>query len=231
MSHLHALRRGPARLLLVAAVACAALVPARPAVAQSGKGEYVGVWSVAGSLGYAIPTTDEYDNAFAWRLAAGYSPLPQLELALEVGGFTTDVSQPDEHGISPHTIASGSIEVFPVCLTASYRRALPDLFSTLTLLAGVGYYQLDYRMADEARAVFEAGGVRGLPDQTVDDAWGVHVGAGLEYAVTERLSLFGEGRYVFLSPEAHGTAAPGRPIDGDLDLDTWLFSGGLKFAF
>jgi outer membrane protein W len=222
---------GVPRVPLHAALAALLLALAAPAGAQSGKGDYVGSWSAAAAVGYAVPNTDEYDNAFAWRLAGSYSPLPQFEIGLEIGRFSTQVSQPDANGISPHTIASGTVEVRPVCLTAQYRRPLPDLFSTLTLLAGVGYYFLDYAMADEARAVFEAGGVRGLPDQSVDDAWGAHLGAGIEYALTERLSLVGEGRYVFLSPEASGTASPGRSIDGSLDLDTWLFSGGLKFTF
>ena len=207
------------------------LLAAGEAGAQSGKGDYLGVWSAAAAIGYAIPTTDEYDNAFAWRLAVGYSPMPRIEIDLEFGRFLSDVSQPDADGIPDHTIASGELEVRPVSLTAQYRTPMPGLLSTLTLLAGFGYYFIDYAMADRPRDVFESGGAPGVPDQSVDDAWGWHLGAGLEYALTERFSLAVEGRYLFLSPQASGTTASGRRIDGSLDLDTWMFTGGVKVAF
>jgi opacity protein-like surface antigen len=227
--------RAPAgrRLLeyLVAAAATALLLRAAPAAAQSGKGEYLGAWSGAASLGYAVPNTDEYENALVWRVALGYSPLPQFELDLEFSQFTTDVSQPDPDGIPSHTIASGSIEIRPVCLTAQYRRPLPEVLSTLTLLAGVGYYFIDYEMGEEQRGVFQDGDVPALPDQEVDDAWGFHAGAALEYALTERVSLVAEGRYLFLEPSARGTGASGRSFDGSLDLNTWLFTGGVKVGF
>jgi len=214
-----------AMAILLAAWLC---VPAR-AGAQSGKGDYIGSWSLSASLGYAVPNTDEYDNAVAWRLAAGYSPLPQFELDLEIGSFSTDVSQPEENGIPTHTIASGRLDVRPVCLTAQYRTPLPETLSTVTLLAGVGYYFVDYEMGDEQREYY--GGSGGLPDQTVDDAWGFHAGAGLEYALTARVSVAAEGRYLFLSPQASGTSVPGTRFDGSLDLNTWVFTGGVKIAF
>ena len=220
-------RLGP----LAAALSCGVLLRGAPAAAQTGKGEYLGAWSIAGSLGYAVPNTDEYDNAFAWRAALGYSPLPQFELDLEFGRFATDVSQPDPGGIPSHTIASGSLGITPVCLTAQYRRPLPQLLSTLILLGGVGYYFIDYSMGAEQRDAFEAAGVTGLPDQEVDDSWGFHLGAGLEYAVTERISLVAEGRYLFLNPSARGTTASGGRFDDSLDLDTWMFTGGVKVGF
>ncbi len=225
-----ALARGAGAVSAALLVACAALLP-RPAFAQSGKGDYLGVWSVAASAGYAVPNTDQYGNSLTWRLSGGYSPMPRFELDLEVGRFSVDVDQPEANGIPEHTIASGTLAVRPVCLTAQYRHPLPDLFSTLILLAGGGYYFIDYDMAAAPRAVFAAGGVRGLPDQSVDDAWGFHAGAGIEYAYSERLSLVAEGRYLVLAPHADGTAAPGRRIDGSLDLDTWILTGGLKVTF
>lgn len=218
-------------LALLAASAAALLVPAAPAAAQSGKGEYLGAWSLTGSLGYAVPNTDEYGNAFAWRVALGYSPLPQVELDLEFGRFSADVDQPDPDGVPTHTIASGSLEITPVCLTAQYRRPLPEMLSTVGLLAGVGYYFVDYGMGAAPRAALGAAGEPGAPDHEVDDAWGFHAGAALEYAATERVSLVAEGRYLFLEPSARGTAQGGQRFDGSLDLNTWIVSGGVKVWF
>lgn len=220
---------GAARWLAAAVLAAACLTPGAVAAA-SGKGDYVGTWTLGAAVGYAVPDTDEYANVATWRLAAGYSPAPQFELDLEIGRLAAGVQQPDADGVPSHTIASGELEILPVCLTAQYRAPLPELLSTLSLLAGVGYYFIDYTMDEAPRARFEAAG-GGLPDQSVDNAWGLHAGAGLEYALTERLSLAGEVRYLYLAPQARGTAAGGERFDGTLDLNTWLFSGGLKVVF
>jgi len=201
------------------------------AQAQSGKGDYIGEWSVSGGLGYAIPNTDAYGNSLSWRLGVGYSPLPQFEFGLELGWFSSTVSQPEPDGIPTHDIASGKLEVLPVCLAVQYHIPLAETMATFNLLAGAGYYFVDYTMADEPRARFVSSGVRGLPDQTVSDAWGFHAGAGLEYALTSWSSVTFEGRYVLLAPHVSGTAKDNYTLDGSLDLNTWLFTGGIKVAF
>jgi len=209
-------------------VACLA---AGAASAQSGKGDYVGRWSVAGDIGYAIPNTDAYGNVLTWRAGIGYTPLPQFEIDLELGRFAPGVTQPEANGVPTHDIASGRIEAWPVCVTMRYHLPLQAEMTTFELLAGAGYYFIDYTMADGPREVFAAGGDDGLPDQVVRDAWGFHVGAGLEYALTGWLSLTAEGRYVFLAPEVSGTTGDGHQLGGSLDLNTWLFTGGMKVAF
>lgn len=217
--------------LAVAAALSVACLAAEAAQAQSGKGDYIGRWSVSGGLGYALPSTDEYSNEFTWRLGIGYSPVPQFEIGLELGRFETEVTQPEADGLPNHDIASGKIEVQPICLALQLHLPLAESMATFNLLAGGGYYFVDYTMADAPRAVFAAGDVAGLPDQTVSDAWGFHVGAGLEYAVTDWLSIMVEGRYVFLAPDVSGRANEDRLLGGSLALNTWLFTGGIKVAF
>lgn len=224
--------RGGARRGLAAAAAGVLLcLAAGVAQAQSGKGDYIGGWSVSGSAGYAIPNTDEYGGALAWRLGVGYSPLPRFEIGLELGRFSSDVSQPEPDGVPNHDIATGRLEVLPVCLALQYHVPLAGTMTTFNLLAGAGYYFIDYAMADAQREYFGSLGVEGLPDQSVRDAWGVHAGAGLEYALSSWFSLTVEGRYVFLAPHVRGTAKDGYAIEGSLDLNTWLFTGGMKVAF
>lgn len=227
-------KRAPARVPAVAAVAAAVLVvclAAGVAQAQSGKGDYVGRWSYSGAIGYAIPNTDEFGNAISGRIGLGYSPVPAFEIGLEVGLFSTEVSQPEVNGIPDHDIASGQIDVIPVCLVVKYHAPLPQSMATFTLLAGGGYHFVDYTMGDEPRAVFASGGGAGLPDQVVRDAWGFSAGAGLEYALAWWLSLTVEGRYIVLMPSVSGTAKDGVQLGGNLDLNTWLFTGGIKVAF
>ena len=219
------------RGLAAAAAGVMLCLVAGVAQAQSGKGDYIGRWSVAGSLGYAIPNTDEYGGGLVWRLGGGYSPIPQFEIGLELGRFSTAVSQPEPDGVPNHDIASGRLDVLPVCVAAQVHIPLAETMATFNLLAGAGYYFVDYTMADASREFFVASGVEGLPDQSVHDAWGFHTGAGLEYALTGWLSLTVEGRYVFLAPKVSGTAAAGNQLGGSLDLNTWLFTGGIKAAF
>lgn len=201
------------------------------AQAQSGKGDYVGAWSVSGGLGYASPNTDAYGDALAWRLSVGYSPIPPFEIGLELGRFTTEVTQPEPDGMPNHDIASGHLEVLPISLFVQYHIPLSATMATVNLLAGAGYYFINYSMADGPRGIFASGGAEGLPDQTVRDVWGFHAGAGLEYALTGWFSVMLEGRYVFLAPHVSGTAKDDYALGGSLDLNTWLFSGGMKVAF
>jgi opacity protein-like surface antigen len=225
------IRRARGAALGAALAAALVAAAAGPAGAASGKGDYVGTWTASAQLGYAVPNTDEYAGALAWRLAVGYQPAPQFELDLELGRFVTDVDQPDAGGVPTHTIASGELDVRSICLTAQYRAPLPELLSTLTLSGGAGYYFVDYAMGAEPRAVFAALGTAGLPDQQVDDAWGFHLGAGLEYALTERFSLLADGRYLFLTPGTRGANAAGGSFAGELDLNTWQLTGGVKLVF
>ena len=219
------------RQLSAAVTAIAIILAAWVAQAQSGKGDYIGRWSVSGNLGYAIPNTDEYGNSVAWRFGAGYSPLPQFEIGLELGRFTSAVSQPESDGVPNHDIASGRLEVLPLCLAVQYNIPLSETMASVNLLAGAGYYFVQYSMAVAPREIFVAGGVEGLPDQAVRDAWGFHAGAGLEYALTGWLSVTLEGRYIFLAPHVSGTAKGDYALGGSLDLNTWLFTGGMKVAF
>ena len=119
-------RSAPLRRLAALAAGVVVCLAAAGAHAQSGKGDYVGRWSVSGGIGYAVPNTDEYGNALAWRAGLGYSPIPQFEFDLELGGFSSAVSQPETDGIPTHDIASGNLDVLPVCLTVQYRTPLPE---------------------------------------------------------------------------------------------------------
>jgi outer membrane protein W len=218
------------RLVAVAAAAVLCLA-AGSAAAQSGKGEYVGQWSVAGKIGIAIPNTDDYSNVAVWGLALGYRPVPWFEVALETGRFATTVEQPEPDGIPNHDIASGRLEVIPLCLDLQFSAPLAESMATAFFTVGGGYYLVDYTMADEPQAVFAAGGAAGLPDQFVHDAWGAHAGVGLEYVLASWLSFTVEGRYLLLAPKVSGTARDDYQLGGSLNLNTWLFTGGIKVAF
>lgn len=219
-----------AAVIAAATLLVLAAVPGR-AFSQSGKGDYVGLVNVTLQGGFAVPNTDEYLNTFSYQGAVGYSPFPWLEIDLEAGRFASTVSQPEKNGVPTHTIASGELTVIPVTLTAQVRYPMPEIFSTLYVLGGAGYYLTEYAWDDDSREYFAGKGAR----QSIDDAWGFHLGAGVEYHMTDHLSLVGEGRYIILSPAAQGTWTDEdgtlQSFDQELDLNTWLFTGGIKVLF
>ncbi len=104
--------------------------------------------------------------------------------------------------------------------------------ATVNLLAGVGYYFVDYTMADEPREIYAASGVEGLPDQTVSDALGVPRRRGARVRPHRLVQRHGRGPLsVSLRRGVSGTTKDGYELGGSLDLNTWLFTGGIKVAF
>lgn len=216
--------------IVVVTVLCLAAAPGR-GLAQEGKGDYLGLFNVTLQGGYAIPNTDEYANTVYYQGAVGYSPVPWFELDIEVGRFATTVSQPEKNGVPTHTIASGDLTVLPVTLSAQVRYPVPEILSSLYFLGGAGYYFTDYGWSGASRDYFAGKQAQ----QSIDDAWGFHLGAGIEYHMTGHLSLVGEGRYLILAPRAWGSWTDEneaqQEFDRKLDLNTWLFTGGLKVVF
>lgn len=228
------------RLPAIAVAALLGLVATTdPAHSKSGKGDYIGQYSVAVQGGFAIPNTDEFDNTFFYQGSLGYSPIPWLEVSLGAGRFQSNVSQPEPHGVPVHTIATGDLEVIPLIATVHLRYPMQEIFSTFTAFAGAGYYLVDYEMGGEARRFLDEKSQSSPTGetfpQTVGNDWGFHLGVGIEYHMTDHLSLVGEGRYIILSPAMSGSACDEAGweyrFSGSLDLNTWLFTGGIKVAF
>ncbi len=213
----------------------------RVALAQTGEEKYLGDISLGASIGYAIPTTDEYDNAAAFKITAGYSITPYFNLEAGLGRFSSTVSQPDANGVSMFTIASGDLRVIPLTLTGQFRYQVPEIFSIFYGLAGLGYYFVDYSWSDDTEAYFESV-KEAFPafstrvKQEVDNGFGFHLGGGLDYLLTSQLSLNIEAQYILFSPKARGfwkdlEDGTERLFDNDLDLNTFLFTAGIKFWF
>lgn len=206
------------------------------ATAQELESEFLYGFDLKASIGYAVPNTDDYDNSFTFQVSAGYDVAQWLNLELGVGYFSSQIDYPFA-GPPAHTIAEGDLKVIPFTLTAQVRHSLPELFLTVYALGGVGYYLVDYTWSGGSEAYFD--GIRetyGAASQSVDDSFGFHLGGGLEYPLTASLALAAEGRYIVLRPGASGdwtdpvTEMP-VSFDDELDLNTWLFFGGLKYMF
>lgn len=223
-----------AAAVLVAALTC---VPA-PSRAQEGDGggDFLYGFNLSASLGYAIPTTDEYSNSFTFRFGAGYALTGNLTLDLGISRFKSDVDH-EMTSPPPNTIADGTLKVTPVVMSLQFRRPVPQFFSTVYALAGIGYYFVDYGWDGNSKEYFQqVEELYGPAIQSVSDSFGFNLGAGFDYPVSTHLALNVEGQYIFLSPEAKGewrdviTGEPYR-FDDSIDLNTWLLTVGMRYFF
>lgn len=194
-------------------------------------------FDVNASVGFVIPTTDEYSSTLGWKLGAGYSLTDMFSLELGFGYHNIKV----DHGTDTppaNTIADGELKILPLVLTALFRHPVPQAFGTVYGLAGVGYYFIDYSWSDESVLYF--GEVEALyrPPllQEVDNGIGFNVGGGFDYPLSANFVCTVEGQYLFLRPESRGEwrdllRGETHAFDDDLDLDSWIISAGVRYLF
>jgi outer membrane protein W len=178
-------------------------------------------FDVNASVGFVIPTTDEYSSTLGWKF--GYH-----NIKVDHGTDSPPVN----------TIADGELKILPLVLTALFRYPVPQAFGTVYGLAGVGYYFIDYSWSDESVRYF--GEVEALyrPPlvQEVDNGLGFNIGGGFDYPLSANFVCTVEGQYLFLRPESRGEwrdllRGETHEFDDDLDLDSWIFRAGVRYLF
>ena len=226
------LRSALAALLAVLIIAC----PVPSAAQLDEGGELFYGFNLNASLGGAIPTTDEFSNSFYFRLGGGYEISPNFSLEVGMGRFATEV----EHGMDTppaNTVADGEMKVIPLTLALQLRYPVPQMFGTVYGLVGLGYYFIDYSWSGSSEEYFdEVEALYGPAVQSVSDSVGFQLGAGYDYPLSANMFLNLEGQYVILSPEASGSwrdvvTGERHSFDGDISLNTWIFSLGVKYLF
>ena len=117
----------------------------------------------------------------------------------------------------------GSLNIRSVPVTLTGRLYVPvGVTSSIFAAAGAGWYHLIYDYSSDLESI-------GVDDRT-DSTFGWHVGGGLDLGIAPRVSLFGEGRAVFVDPN--------RSLDEDtlqqaedFNYDSTYFAGGLTLHF
>ncbi len=192
---------------------------------------------VNASLGFAVPNTDEFGSGFFIRGGAGYELNRHFAVSAGLGWFSSSVD--NDMDVPPgNTIADGELGVIPLTLSLEARHPFPELYGTLYGIAGIGYYFIDYSWSGGAKEYFdEVERLYGIPvSQEVSNSFGFDLGAGFEYPLTAQLFFNAEGQYIFLQPEAEGVwrdLITGEPhvFKKDLDMNTWIFTLGVKYLF
>lgn len=220
----------------VPGVLTALLVVASLSPAKAADEDFLYGFNLNASLGYAVPTTDEYSNSFYFRFGGGYSFNSTLALDLSVGRFSSDINH-DLDFPPGRTVADGTLKVTPLVLAAQLRYPLHQIFSTVYALAGVGYYLVDYSWDRPSKEYFrEVEELYGPAGQSVSDSFGFNLGGGLDYPLGTHFLINVEGQYLFLNPDAKGAwrdllTGELHQFNDSLDLNTWLFTAGVRYLF
>ncbi len=65
---------------------------------------------------------------------------------------------------------------------------------------------------------------------SMDPAFGMKFGGGVDFFVTENLAIFREGSFIWSDADAT-VAGRGAVASATVDTDTWLIGGGIKYVF
>jgi opacity protein-like surface antigen len=167
-------------------------------------------------LGYA-KTKDAENGNYMIGGHLELQPAPILGIQGAIDYRDTDDVRLSSQGADDDLV----IRTVPITVTGRLYLPMGPSFEPFAA-AGAGWYHLRW---DFSEALEEAG----IEDHT-DTSFGWHLGAGARVAVSPRVSLYGEGRYVFLDPERSFDESVQDDIE-DIDFNQSFVAGGLNFHF
>lgn len=166
---------------------------------------------------------------------------PNFALKLSIGQTKVDVKVLGEITLTPF------IGALQFRIPISNKQLLPYME------AGIGHYRAkaDFEEMEkelqQAMAILEREYPGTLIESTVEgeveSKLAYHIGAGLEYAVSQNFALYGNARYVFLRPHLEaemkstgtylGIRTPPiiEPYEEDINLNSWWIFIGAKMSF
>jgi outer membrane protein W len=178
--------------------------------------------------GIYSPTGDlddfNFDTAFNGEIAYGRYLNPNLALEIGVGYFKSDASI---SGVDP--IFGGSyteedeIKVIPIILSGKgiYPSGNFELYGEI----GIGIYLADF----EGVVTHTVLGTVRLDDD--DTVFGVNLGVGVNYNITEKVFIGVEGKYILTTDAEFQGTALGVPFKVESDLNGFILTGNLGFRF
>ena len=178
--------------------------------------------------GIYSPTGDlddfNFDTAFNGEIAYGRYLNPNFALEIGVGYFKSDASI---SGVDPFFGGSyteeDEIKVIPIILSGKgiYPSGNFELYGEI----GIGIYLADF----EGVVTHTVLGTVGLDDD--DTAFGVNLGVGVNYNITEKVFIGVEGKYVLTTDAEFQGTVLGVPFKVESDLNGFIFTGNLGFRF
>lgn len=143
-----------------------------------------------------------------------------FSLELSIGYVETDVDL-SAFGLS---VDAGELENIPVILSGRFHFSTnPKINPYISF--GVGYFFNDFDQNDYIIEALYGPGA----DVDVDDSFGFHLGAGVEFFISENASFNLDFKYIWTEVEAE-VNVPGFS-DEDLELNPYVLGLGIKYYF
>ncbi len=169
-----------------------------------------------------------FSNGFAFgaTFSVGFSK----NIAIELAGLFVNGSGEND----PETLYEGKLTIMPVQLSLVGRFPINRKF-TPYVLAGGSYFLNRFALGSSVANGWDDLGI--TLTQQIENAFGFHLGAGLEFALASAWSVAVDARYCVGNTRGDWSIRDnisGVETDGtfsDLSLNTLIFSIGLKYFF
>jgi len=178
--------------------------------------------------GYAMPAENNYSSGLKYGGNICLGITKNVSIELKGLSFQSNVEG------DPEALSKGRLSVIPIQLSIQARFPISWRFLPY-LLGGGGYYLNRFDLDEEITDAWDALGFD--LGEKVENAIGYHFGAGIDLFLTKNIALNANVRYCIakikgswtLTDQIIGTETSG-DIE-DLNLNSLIFGGGLKFYF
>jgi len=178
--------------------------------------------------GYAMPTESNFSSGLKYGGNICLGITKNISIELKGLSFQSDVEG------DPEALSKGKLSVIPIQLSVQARFPISWRFLPY-LVGGGGYYLNRFNLDKEITDAWDALGFD--LEEKVENAIGYHIGAGIDLFLTKNIALNADVRYFIakikgswtLTDQIIGTETSGSLED--LNLNSLIFGGGLKFYF
>ena len=178
--------------------------------------------------GYAMPSEDNYNSGLKYggNICLGITK----NVSIELSGLSFQTSVAGD----PEALSKGKLSVIPIQLSIQTRFPISSRFVPY-LLGGGGYYLNRFTLDKEITDAWNALGFD--IEEKVENAIGYHLGGGIDLFFTKNIALNVDIRYCIAKIKGSWTLIDqiiGTETSGnleDLNLNSLMFGGGLKFCF
>lgn len=182
-------------------------------------------------LGYIGPKDSDIDSGALPSINYTYGVNSNFSLELSLGRAVLDVGDED--------INLGELTTIPLQLTAQFR--MPSGNASPYIGAGVGYYFNNFDIGGDAEDVIDLAQAidPGFDmDLEIDDSFGYHINAGIDYFANKNLAFNLDARYfwseadgTFTVTDPNGTFGGSFKEEGEVDIDSFVIGVGVKYFF
>ena len=178
--------------------------------------------------GYAMPAENNYSSGLKYGGNIYFGITKNVSIEIKGLSFKSDVEG------NPEALSKGKLSVIPIQLSIQARFPISWRFLPY-LLGGGGYYLNRFNLDEEIIDAWDALGFD--LEEKVENAIGYHFGGGIDLFITKNIALNADVRYFIakikgswtLTDQIIGTENSGSLED--LNLNSLIFGGGLKFYF